>query len=81
MIDARQPIRYGSKKLARSRALILAIRHRKPPETCLRDHMACFGNKGHYQSKTGICIHVEATLAAALTPWRRARARFHAVRG
>ena len=55
-----QPRRYGSKSLAKSRSLVMLMRGptvNDPRPN--RWHIACFGNAGHYESASGICVHVD----------------------
>ena len=73
MIVAFQPVRYGSKCMAKSLALVMMSQ--RPGDKARRWHIACFGNRSHYHPETGTCCHVE-DLTGRLTSWHRARARF-----
>ena len=69
MYAVQQPRRYGSKALAKSTALFVAY---KPPHCKQRFVYACFGNRSHYNSDTGACIHYEVQ-AEKLSDWYRSR--------
>ena len=76
MMTFEQPVKYGSKRLAKSAALMVVawgpnLRDKAPQ----RWHMACFGNMSHYHPDTGICEHVE-NLVNEMKPWHRSRAWF-----
>ena len=71
-----QPIRYGSRRPAKSRSIFTAIKGPTSDDPHVhRWHVACFGNRSHYERETGICAHVEET-AAHLDAWHRARTWF-----
>ena len=76
LMPVEQPIRYGSKRKARSPALIIALMGPTAIDfTRGRWHLSCFGNRRHYQRLTGQCVHVERLLAG-MGEWHRARARY-----
>ena len=70
MYAAEQPVRYGSRRKAKSNALVMVLK-----VTPWRYEIACFGNDSHYRKEDGICAHVEM-LARAIKPWYRQRTWF-----
>ena len=76
MIPLPQPIRYGSKTMAKTNALFCVTEgSAKDDHARNRPHIACFGNKSHYERGSGVCAHVE-NYAAAMKPWYLSRAVF-----
>ena len=70
---AEQPVKYGSKKLAKSMAMVMMVRGPTVDDPRKnRWWLACFGNRNHYCSATGVCVHVEA-LAQSMQPWHMRR--------
>ena len=76
MIAVDQPVKYGSKRIAKTRALLMVF---KGPTTDdpspNKIWIFCAGNERHYHADTGICVHVEA-MSYQLKEWWRQRARF-----
>ena len=73
ILSSGQPLRYGSKRMAKTHALVTVLSIRG------RVHIGCFGNRRHYEPTSGICCHVE-DVAHHLSPWHKSRAVLHSVR-
>lgn len=68
-----QPIRYGSRRMAKSRVMTMLLKGPIASDPSPnRYHFACFGNRGHYRRSDGVCCHLEIALAA-MRPWHRSR--------
>ena len=73
MFSCPQPYRYGSKRMAKTPALVLVMKGPTASDpTRHRVHFACFGNKGHYRRADGVCCHLEGVIAR-MRPWYRER--------
>ena len=76
MITVDQPKKYGSKQIAKSRALLTILKGPTNDDPSPNKiWIACFGNDSHYERESGICDHVEA-VSIQLKEWWRQRSRY-----
>lgn len=77
IVAAEQPVRYGAKRMANSRAMVTLIQGPTLfDKSKQRWWLACFGNDSHYHKPSGICAHVEL-FASTMKPWYRRRTFWH----
>ena len=65
-----QPVRYGSRRMARSNALVMVYREKGGRSF----KIVCFGNRSHYKPDSNECDHSDQILDS-MRPWHRARTR------
>ena len=75
MYMALQPKRPRGTAMAKGKALILFMDMSEavPPYQRRGWQVACFGNRSHYFTETGACVHVEEIKARLKSDWHRQR--------